>query len=128
MAAETALRKAKRLQLVVSVFIVSAIFFICLALGLTLYESRARQADTQQVRMSFCIELEKVRAYVRSAAQRGQKTLPDIEYYKQNPHELEAALNNLKIQEESFSPPLDCSVFSRQGYTGNTPEDTGGGS
>ena len=123
---EAALARAKKFQIIVSVFLASGLLFILLALGLTLHEGQARKADTAQVRYAFCVELEKVRKYVRDSAQRGKKSLPDIEYYKQNPHELEAALNNLEIQRQSFSPALNCSVFADEGYTDNVPEDTGG--
>lgn len=124
-AEEVALRKAKKLQIVVSIFIVSTLLFIMLALALTLYEGKARQRDTQQVRLAFCIELEKVRTYVRDAALRAERSLPQINYYKQNPQELEEALDNVSRQRRAFSPPLDCAIFSTQGYTGDTPEDTG---
>lgn len=99
---EAVLRRAKKAQIVMSIFIVSILFFTFMALGLTLHEGQARQEAIDAARKERlqqinainqrqCDSLGKLYREIRITVLNSDATIDTIGYYKTHPEEAKRA-------------------------------------
>jgi hypothetical protein len=60
---------------------------------------------------SRCEQTQEIRAYIYEASNRSLDALPTISYYRNHPDELARQQAALRVQRDTFSQPLDCSLL-----------------